>query len=118
MNADNDETVIMNNTHKEYFYAGSNEERMETEINYQNKLGANKYTAFSNDNDDDWNTHPSQYIEREEKPRRMRENKKATKRHAPKGEEANKYLPYRTLICNVATERNKQPRVVNTTKET
>ena len=61
---------------------------MEIESNYQNKLGANRYAAFSDDNDDEWNTHVSQYVEREHKPGRIREIRKATKRHAPEEEEA------------------------------
>ena len=52
MNADANKTVITNNTHEEYLNARSNEENMETMRNYQNKLGANRYAAFSNDNDD------------------------------------------------------------------
>ena len=50
----------------------------------------------------------------------MREIRKVTKRHASKGEEANTYLPYGTLIrriSDVATERNAQHRVDTRTKE-
>ena len=116
VNADNNKTIITNNTHEDYFSAGSNKGRMETERNYQNKLAANTYAVFSNESNDDWNTHTPQYVEREEKPRRMRENEKATKRHTPKGEEANRYLPYKILMSNVVTKRNTQPRVETTTK--
>ena len=97
INTDDDKTVIANNKQDEYFNTGSKED-METENNYQNKLDANKYAAFSDDNDDNWNTHVLQYVKREEKPGRMREIGKATKRHAPKEEEAIRYLPYGSLI--------------------
>ena len=136
MNAANDKTVITNNKHDKYFNTGS-KEGIETESNYQNKMGANRYTAFSDDNDDDWNTHVSQYVEREEKAGRMREIGKATKGHAPKEEEAIRYSPYGSLIKRmseigkstkrhapkgeeanryIATKRNAQHRVENTTK--
>ena len=78
MNEEDDKTVITNN-------------RIEKKSNYQNKLGANRYVAFRDDNDDDWNTHISQYVEKEEKPGRRREIGKATKRHAPNEEEAIRY---------------------------
>ena len=97
MNADDNETVITNNKHDEYFNTGS-KERMKTESNYQNKLGANRYTEFSDYNDNNWNTHVSRYVEREEKPGRMREIEKATKRHVPKKEEAFRCSPYGKLI--------------------
>ena len=116
MNVDGNKMVITTNTHEEYFNARSNEEKMETMRNFQNRLGANRYAAFSDDNDDDWNTHVPQYEKREEKPRRMRANEKASKGHAPKGEETNRYLPYGTLVSNVANKRNAQPRLENTTK--
>ena len=116
MNTDDDEAFIINNTHEEYFNAGSNEERMETERNHQSNLGANRYAAFNYDNDDDWDTHVSQYVESEEKTGKMRENEKVTERHAPKGEEDNRYLSYGTLISNTATKRNTQPSEENTTK--
>ena len=96
MNVNNNKTITTNNTLKECFNAKGNEELMETERNYQNKLGANRYIEFSDDNDDNWNTHVSQYVERKEKPERMRKNGRATKRHAPKGEGTNRYLPYKT----------------------
>ena len=41
---------------------------METESNYQKKLGDNRYAVFSDDNDDDWNTHISQYVEKKRSP--------------------------------------------------
>ena len=47
------------------FNAGS-KKRMETERSYQNKLGANRYAAFSDDNDDNWNTHVTVCRERRE----------------------------------------------------
>ena len=97
INTNDDKTVITTNKQDEYVNTGS-KERIETESNYQNKLGSNRYAAFSNDNDDDWNTHVSQYVEREENPGRMREIGKATKRQTPKKEEAIRYLPYGSLI--------------------
>ena len=92
---------------------------METEGNYQNKLEPNRYAAFRNDNDDDWNTHVSQYVEREEKPGRVRQNRTATKRHALKEEETIRYLPYGTSINKVATEskRHAPHRVETKTKQ-
>ena len=77
---------------------------------------ANRYTALSDANDDNWNTHASQYVERDEKPRRMRENGNAIKSQAPKGKQTNRYLQYGILINNVATYRHTQPRVETTTK--
>ena len=83
---------------------------METENNYHKKLGANRYAEFSDDNDDDWNTHVSQYVEREENPGRMREIGKATKRQTPKKEEAIRYLPYGSLIKRMSKIRKANKR--------
>ena len=91
-----DKTVITNNRHEECFNTG-NKEKIETESNYQDKLGANRYAALSDDNDDVWNTHLSQYVEKEEKPGRMREIGNATERHASSEEEAIRNSPYGSL---------------------
>ena len=116
MYADNNETIITSNKHdnKDYFSARSNEERMKTESNHQDKLAANRYADENNDN---WNTHAPQYAGREEKPKRMRENRNATQMHAPKGEETNRYLAYGLLINNVVTSRHAQLRVETRTKQ-
>ena len=46
----------------------------------------------------------------------MRENGKATKRHAPREEVTNRYLPYGILINKVATSRHAPPKVETATK--
>ena len=43
---DDDETVITNNKYEECFNTGS-KEKIETESNYQNKLGGNRYAALT-----------------------------------------------------------------------
>ena len=79
------QSLRVTHNNKDYFSAGSNEERTETERKHQDKLEANRYAAFIDRDDDNWSMHAPQYVEREEKPERMRKNGSATKRHAPKG---------------------------------
>ena len=43
---DDDETVITNNKYEECFNTGS-KEKIETESNYQNRLGGNRYAALT-----------------------------------------------------------------------
>ena len=63
---DDNKTLITSNAHnnKDYFRARRNKERMETKRNYQDKLAANRYATLSNDGEDNWSTHTTQYEER------------------------------------------------------
>ena len=88
---------------------------METERSYQDKLAANRYAILNDGNDDDWSIQAPQYEEREENPRRMRENGKATKQHEPNGEKTNRHLPY-GILKKVVTNRHASHRVETATR--